>query len=159
MREQQVDPTVSNCKEESIRKAVELLQGDGAPLPRLRRPDIDVGKILASFALRLIVLILVGGAVAAAFLHLGLPMWTVVAAEVLIFTVAVALKAKTLICNTVLIYQKYAPERVRRSCLFTPTCSEYMLLAVGKYGVVKGCSKGICRLCRCRHPNGGIDYP
>ena len=59
----------------------------------------------------------------------------------------------------VLIYQKIAPERIRRSCRFEPTCSAYMLLAIEKYGFPRGFVKGIKRLLRCRYPNGGVDYP
>lgn len=43
-------------------------------------------------------------------------------------------------------------------CPFQPTCSEYFYQAVGKYGLIRGCGKGLCRLLRC-HPftKGGID--
>ncbi|MBR6781566.1 MAG: membrane protein insertion efficiency factor YidD [Clostridia bacterium] len=59
----------------------------------------------------------------------------------------------------ILLYQKLAPENLRKACVFTPTCSEYMLLAIDKYGVFKGICKGIGRLMRCHSPNGGEDYP
>ena len=57
------------------------------------------------------------------------------------------------------LYQKFAPEKVRQSCLFYPSCSQYMLLAIEKYGFWKGFWKGLKRLGRCRYPNGGEDYP
>ncbi|NSE52904.1 membrane protein insertion efficiency factor YidD [Coprococcus eutactus] len=57
------------------------------------------------------------------------------------------------------IYQKYAPSKVRLSCRFEPTCSQYMKLAIYKYGVLKGVIKGVKRLTRCHPPNGGEDYP
>ena len=57
------------------------------------------------------------------------------------------------------IYQKYAPSNVRLSCRFEPTCSQYMKLAVYKYGVVLGMIKGLKRLSKCHPPNGGVDYP
>lgn len=57
------------------------------------------------------------------------------------------------------LYQKFAPEKVRRSCLFYPSCSQYMLLAIEKYGFWKGFWKGLKRLGRCHYPNGGEDYP
>lgn len=59
----------------------------------------------------------------------------------------------------VLLYQKFAPASLRASCRFEPSCSNYMLLAIKKYGFFKGFFKGIRRLLRCRYPNGGIDYP
>jgi putative membrane protein insertion efficiency factor len=45
-------------------------------------------------------------------------------------------------------------------CRFTPSCSEYFILAVRKYGPVRGACKGVGRICRCHpwHP-GGYDPP
>lgn len=45
------------------------------------------------------------------------------------------------------------------ACVFEPTCSEYMKLAVLKYGALKGFYRGIKRILRCKPKNGGIDYP
>ena len=68
--------------------------------------------------------------------------------------------SKKIIIGLVHLYQHYAPERVRRKCLFKPTCSEYMILAVEKYGVIKGLSKGFYRVIfRCRGSDYSIDYP
>lgn len=57
------------------------------------------------------------------------------------------------------IYQRYAPQKIRQACLFNPSCSQYMLLAIEKYGFWKGFWKGLKRLGRCHYPNGGEDYP
>ncbi|MEM9187223.1 MAG: membrane protein insertion efficiency factor YidD [Planctomycetota bacterium] len=45
-------------------------------------------------------------------------------------------------------------------CRFTPTCSEYFLLAVRKYGPLAGAWRGVRRIARCHpfHP-GGHDPP
>ncbi len=43
------------------------------------------------------------------------------------------------------------------SCRYTPTCSQYMIEAVTKYGVFKGGWLGIKRILRC-HPWGGSGY-
>jgi putative membrane protein insertion efficiency factor len=40
-------------------------------------------------------------------------------------------------------------------CRYSPSCSEYFILAVRKYGPCVGAWKGICRICRC-HPWGGF---
>ncbi len=45
-------------------------------------------------------------------------------------------------------------------CRFYPSCSEYFILSVQKYGPVRGACKGAWRICRCHpwHP-GGYDPP
>lgn len=42
------------------------------------------------------------------------------------------------------------------TCRFYPTCSAYALLAVEKYGIIKGFYLIFARLCRCHpwHPGG-----
>ncbi len=69
------------------------------------------------------------------------------------------MRMSNLIVNAVRLYQRKAPDSMRSSCLFEPTCSEYMILAVEKYGWFKGLFKGIKRILRCHEPNGGVDYP
>jgi putative component of membrane protein insertase Oxa1/YidC/SpoIIIJ protein YidD len=67
---------------------------------------------------------------------------------------------KKIIIGIVEIYQHYMPESFRRRCLCMPTCSEYMILSVKKYGVLKGIWKGLYRLIHtCRGINYKIDYP
>jgi uncharacterized protein len=44
-----------------------------------------------------------------------------------------------------------------RACRFTPTCSEYTIVALEKFGTAKGLSLGIKRFLRC-HPWGGSGY-
>ena len=45
-------------------------------------------------------------------------------------------------------------------CRFEPSCSEYSILAIKQYGLVKGCGKTVWRICRCQPLcKGGVDYP
>jgi putative membrane protein insertion efficiency factor len=45
-------------------------------------------------------------------------------------------------------------------CRFEPSCSTYMILAIKKYGVFYGITKGIWRICRCNpYGRGGYDPP
>lgn len=69
------------------------------------------------------------------------------------------LTAKRAVICAVKIYQRLAPESIRRKCRFEPSCSEYMILAIEKYGLVKGALKGIDRLRRCNIKDGGFDMP
>lgn len=54
-------------------------------------------------------------------------------------------------------YQWLISPWLPNSCRYTPTCSQYMLQAVTKYGPFKGTWLGIKRLSRC-HPWGGHGY-
>lgn len=58
------------------------------------------------------------------------------------------------------IYQGMLSPLIGRHCRFTPTCSEYFILAVQKYGALHGSLKGFSRILRC-HPwhEGGPDLP
>jgi len=54
-------------------------------------------------------------------------------------------------------YQRTAPWRPP-VCRFLPTCSQYAVEAIQKYGAARGGWMGLCRVCRC-HPfhRGGYD--
>ena len=65
---------------------------------------------------------------------------------------------RALIC-AVKLYQRFAPASLRDKCRFEPSCSEYMILAIKKYGVWRGLKKGLNRLKRCNIDNGGFDDP
>ena len=57
------------------------------------------------------------------------------------------------------MYQNTLGLYFRGSCRFNPTCSQYMILAIQKYGMLIGVSKGIQRLLKC-HPyskHQGVD--
>ena len=69
-----------------------------------------------------------------------------------------SLIAKRTVIWLVHFYQNKASDETRLRCTFEPSCSEYMILAVQKYGVIKGVFKGIRRLQRCGTERG-IDYP
>ena len=47
-----------------------------------------------------------------------------------------------------------------RQCRFHPTCSNYFIGAVEKYGPLKGSLRGLWRICRCNpFCKGGYDPP
>ena len=56
------------------------------------------------------------------------------------------------------IYKKFVSPILPDSCRFYPTCSEYAIEAVNKFGVLKGSIKSIYRILRCNPFNkGGYD--
>ena len=57
-------------------------------------------------------------------------------------------------------YQYFIRPLLPPTCRFEPGCSEYMILAVRKYGPVVGTAKGVWRICRCNpFCQGGYDPP
>ena len=64
---------------------------------------------------------------------------------------------KILLC-LIRAYRKYISPAFPGKCRFIPTCSEYGLEAIEKYGALKGSWLGIRRILRC-HPGrpGGYD--
>jgi len=55
-------------------------------------------------------------------------------------------------------YKKVISPLLPPSCRFYPTCSEYSIQALEKYGIVKGGAKLIWRIIRCNPFNkGGYD--
>lgn len=58
------------------------------------------------------------------------------------------------------LYQFLLSPLLGRYCRFRPSCSEYFIESVRKYGAVRGACRGIWRICRCNPWNpGGYDPP
>ena len=66
---------------------------------------------------------------------------------------------KHVLIKIIKIYRKYiSPLKGRGTCIYYPTCSQYAIEALEKYGVVKGTYLAVRRILRC-HPfhKGGYD--
>jgi putative membrane protein insertion efficiency factor len=64
------------------------------------------------------------------------------------------------IIGLVRLYQLTLSPFVGRQCRFQPTCSNYMIQAVEKYGAARGTLKGVWRILRCQpFCRGGFDPP
>lgn len=58
------------------------------------------------------------------------------------------------------LYQLFISPIIGPCCRFQPTCSQYFIEAVEKYGVIRGSLKGIWRILRCNpFCKGGYDPP
>ncbi|OHW61303.1 putative membrane protein insertion efficiency factor [Andreesenia angusta] len=60
---------------------------------------------------------------------------------------------KRLLVLIIRIYQKFISPLTPDACIYYPTCSEYSLQAINKYGAFKGGFKSVKRILRC-HPFG-----
>jgi len=67
---------------------------------------------------------------------------------------------KRLMLSAIAFYRKYLSHlKGRPTCKYYPTCSEYAMTAIEKYGPLKGGFMALWRLLRCNpFSKGGIDY-
>ena len=65
---------------------------------------------------------------------------------------------KVLLLSLVKFYRGFISPLLPPSCRYVPTCSEYALIAIEKYGAIKGGWLSLKRILRC-HPfhEGGYD--
>ena len=121
----------------------------------LKRPKISWVRVI----LYILIPIMVLTALIIVLKHFGISTIMTIIIAVTVFVVYTILTLKRAIICAVKIYQRYAPDSIRNKCRFEPSCSEYMILAIEKYGLLKGVRKGIRRLKRCNINGGGFDYP
>ena len=89
----------------------------------------------------------------------SLPMCYVVLSMAVVYILFLLINIKRITIFFIKVYQRYAPDSVRNQCRFEPSCSVYMIMAIEKYGFLKGAKKGINRIKRCNINDGGYDYP
>ena len=59
--------------------------------------------------------------------------------------------------HLVLLYRATLGQWLGGQCRYTPTCSQYAIDAIRKYGAIRGSLKAMRRIARC-HPWGGRGY-
>ncbi|MGZ3899938.1 MAG: membrane protein insertion efficiency factor YidD [Bacteroidia bacterium] len=64
---------------------------------------------------------------------------------------------KKIAISFVKFYQYFIRPMLPNACRYTPSCSEYSIEAIKKYGALKGSWLGLKRILKC-HPWGGHGY-
>ena len=64
---------------------------------------------------------------------------------------------KYILIGLITLYRYTFSAIIGQQCRFLPTCSEYSIEAIKKYGALKGTYLTIKRIVRCR-PNGGSGF-
>lgn len=136
-----------------------------APENKLYRPKINFVKAAIAVLITIGITLILSGIILAILNYTGfmkpernsmitafLSIYWIVQLIVLLFTL------RYILIWFIRVYQRYAKSETRLRCCFTPSCSEYAILALKKYGLVVGIYKAVNRLLRCGPP-GGIDYP
>ena len=62
---------------------------------------------------------------------------------------------KRLVLAAIHGYQRAISPLLPDACIYIPTCSQYAVEAIDKYGVVKGCWLGARRILRCNPLHAG----
>ena len=65
---------------------------------------------------------------------------------------------KHILIALVKFYRKYISPLTPPSCRYVPTCSQYALEALEKYGALKGGWLAVKRICRCHPFHKGHDF-
>ncbi len=119
------------------------------------RPSLHIVRAVIYI---LISLAIATGASLGIWFYLSSALWSVLTGVgVILFTLIIF--CKSIAIWLVKAYQRFAPDRVRDKCRFEPSCSQYMIISLQKYGFFRGLHRGIKRLRRCQPPNGGFDEP
>lgn len=68
---------------------------------------------------------------------------------------------KTVLILLIGLYQSHLRKYHNRECIYNPSCSNYMIIAIKKYGVLSGVYYGCLRIKRCNGAlfKGGDDWP
>ena len=64
---------------------------------------------------------------------------------------------KTVLLAMIRFYQRHISSHTKPACRFIPTCSQYAVEAIERFGALKGTGLAIRRILRC-NPFGGHGY-
>ena len=130
-----------------------------APENKLYRPEINCFRTVLIVSFFLFINLIITYGVAVIRLHsFEIKLIYYIGLYPLVALALSTMCSRWIIIWFIKLYQRYAKSETRLRCCFTPSCSEYAILALKKYGVIYGGIKSIRRLYRC-FPPGGVDYP
>ena len=67
--------------------------------------------------------------------------------------------ARAIVVAPVRFYQRFVSPAIPRRCKYHPTCSQYAVTAVRRYGILRGLILAGWRLLRCNPwSHGGVDF-
>lgn len=66
---------------------------------------------------------------------------------------------KSLLIMMIRSYQKFISPILPKSCRFMPTCSQYAIESIEKYGLIRGSWKALKRIIKCHPFNPGGHDP
>ena len=162
----QYSETVSTSQEESMAKAIEIMLAEIEKKQSARGKVVRPKITFLNGILQFIVLIIYISTLTALFVFseiisgvLNIPLWLYIIITISVYALIAVFCIKPFLLWLILLYQKFAPEKLRKQCCFFPCCSDYMKLSIQKYGLFNGLQKGMDRISRCHFPNGGEDYP
>lgn len=121
----------------------------------LERPKIDWIRIFLHVLIYVLIFIIFMNI----FLRIGASLTLSIIISFSFLLLFILLSLKKILIFLIHLYQHFAPDSIRLKCRFEPSCSQYMVMSLEKYGVIKGLRLGLKRLRRCKIGNGGYDYP
>lgn len=129
----------------------------------LERPNISYKKIIVQFSLCVIIKFIVSFIVCV--FCAGFDLYLINIKNFFLFYFILTLIFSILFLRkffilSIKLYQKYAPENIRRKCCCKPSCSEYSIMVIGHYGVIIGSAMAFKRMfITCSGKSFYIDYP
>jgi len=69
------------------------------------------------------------------------------------------MRFRDILIKPIKLYQKYISPLKPPSCRFTPTCSNYAIEAIERFGVLRGLVLSVWRILRCNPYNKGGEDP
>lgn len=118
--------------------------------------EVKLKDLISYFFLSIpIILILIHSLIHSTRLEFVTVRWILI----ILLSVGIYLHFKRFLLGSILLYKALAPMKVRNVCRFTPSCSQYALISIMRYGIILGCILSLCRISRCHYPYGGYDPP